>query len=116
MARLLQEHQAERIVVLAVGAVCSWTDYFVIATPRSETHMRSLLDRVLSALDGRSAARLNGSRNAAESGWALIDCGDLVVHLMDREKRLFYELEKLWFAAEEIYSSSDSSDSSSSSS
>jgi ribosome-associated protein len=115
VARLLEEHQAEDIVVLEVGPVCSWTDYFVIATAHSETHMRSLLDRALASLDERSIARRNSTRNAVESGWVLIDCGNLVVHLMDREKRDFYELEKLWFMAAEVYSSSSASSASSSS-
>ncbi len=115
VARVLEQHQAEDTVVLDVGPACGWTDYFVIATPRSETHMRSLLDHVLASVEGKTSARLSGSRGAAESGWALIDCGSVVVHLMNREKRDFYELEKLWFMAEEVYSSSSSSSVSSSS-
>ena len=115
VARLLEEHKAEDTVVLEVGPVCSWTDYFVIATARSTTHMGSLLDRVLAALDERSVARRNSSRDSVESGWVLIDCGNVVVHLMDQEKRDFYELEKLWFMAAEVYSSSSTSSASSSS-
>lgn len=116
VARLLEEHQAEDTVVLEVGPVCSWTDYFVIATAHSETHMRSLMEQALSNIDERSVSRPNSARNAVESGWVLIDCGNFVVHLMDREKRDFYELEKLWFMAAEVYPSSSASSASSSSS
>jgi len=115
VARLLDEHRAEDTTVLCVGRACSWTDYFVIATPHSETHMRSLLDRVLELLKEKSVVRLNRARNAADSGWVLIDCGSFVIHLMRRDKRDFYELEKLWFTAEEVYSSSSASSVSSSS-
>jgi ribosome-associated protein len=113
LARLLEEHKATEAVVMAVAPACTWTDYFVIATPRSETHLRSLVDLVLRFLKGRRAATLNGARTAAESGWALIDCGNFVIHIMDRERREFYELEKLWFSSQIVYSSSSSSSSSS---
>jgi ribosome-associated protein len=113
LAQLLEEHKATDAVVMAVAPACTWTDYFVIATPRSETHLRSLVDLVLRFLKGRRAATLNGARTAAESGWALIDCGSFVVHIMDRERREFYELEKLWFNSQIVYSSSSSSSSSS---
>ena len=115
VARLLEDHHAEDTLVLRVGGVCSWTDYFVIATAQSDTHLRSLLERAVHLLRERSVSLLSGARNAAESGWALVDCGSFVIHLMRREKREFYELEKLWFMADEIYSSSSASSVSSSS-
>ena len=114
-ARLVEDHSAEDTLVLHVGGVCTWTDYFVIATARSTTHLRSLLDYVLDFLKEKSVKPLNPPRNAAESGWVLVDCGSFVIHLMEREKRDFYELEKLWFMAEEVYSSSSASSVSSSS-
>jgi len=114
-ARLLEEHGGDDTLVLRVGGVCTWTDYFVIVTAHSETHLRSLLDYVLNLLKEKSVTPLNRARNAAESGWVLVDCGSFVVHLMEREKRDFYELEKLWFMAEEVYSSSSASSVSSSS-
>ncbi len=114
-ARLLEEHSAGDTIVLGVAGVCSWTDYFVIATARSSTHLRSLLDFLVDLLRERSIKPLNPARNAAESGWVLVDCGSFVIHLMERDKRDFYELEKLWFMAEEVYSSSSASSVSSSS-
>jgi ribosomal silencing factor RsfS len=51
-----------------------------------------------------------------EEGWILLDCGRFVIHLMDQEHRAFYELEKLWFRSQALYSSNSSTPSSSSSS
>jgi ribosome-associated protein len=86
-----------------------WTDYFIIATVRSAAHQKGLLRLLNEGLAERSITAL-GSRKVhrRETGWVLIDCGRFVVHLMDREHREFYELEKLWFKNELIYSSKSS--------
>ncbi len=109
VARLLEEHLAEDTLVLRVGNVCSWTDYFVIATVRSQTHQRGLIDRVVALLKDAETPPRNSHRHASGQGWVLIDCGGFVIHLMDKEKRDFYELEKLWWEGEEISYSSKSS-------
>ena len=58
-ARLLEDHGGDDTLVLRVGGVCTWTDYFVIVTAHSATHLRSLLDHVLDLLKQRSVAPLN---------------------------------------------------------
>jgi ribosome-associated protein len=116
IARLIEEHRGEEVVVLYVGEMAGWTDYFLIATVRSSAHRKGLLRAINEYLDARHIEALNRRRHLdSEEGWILIDCGSLVIHLMDAERRLFYELEKLWFRSERIYSSSNSSKSSSSS-
>jgi len=40
---------------------------------------------------------LNTHKELKDQGWVLLDCGDIIIHLMDKELREFYELEKLWF-------------------
>jgi ribosome-associated protein len=110
IASLLDEHRAEDTVALDVRSLCSWTDYFVITTVRSQTHLRGLVQWLAPLLKEWGLQPLGRYRNPSpDQGWVLIDCGSIVIHLMDRERRDFYELEKLWFQAEELYSSSSGS-------
>ena len=109
VAGLLEEHLGEDTVVLHVGNLCSWTDYFVITTVRSQTHLHSLLQRLHRHLKARDISTRGSVKNPSEGGWVLVDCGSFVIHLMDHERRDFYELEKLWFNSERLYQSSGSS-------
>jgi ribosome-associated protein len=116
VARLLEEHRGEDVLVLDVAESAGWTDYFVIATVASGARRRGVLRAVSAYLEARDVAPLNRRRLQPEEGWVLLDCGRLVIHLMDPEHRAFYELEKLWFRSLALYSSNSSRSSSSSSS
>jgi ribosome-associated protein len=101
LAATLAERKAADIRVLDLGGVCSFTDYFVIATGTSDRHLRALADAV------RERARELGERTVFGEGerstrWALIDLGDIVVHLLAPEARAFYALERLWGDADSI--------------
>ena len=101
VAELLVEHQAEETIVLDVSRASGWTDYFVIATTRSHAHLRGVLRHLDAALRrlgaGRGRAGHSLRRAPDDSGWVLVDLGDVVIHLMMEEQRRFYELERLWF-------------------
>jgi len=100
VARTLEEHLAEDTVVLFVGEVSSIADYFVITTVRSSTHLRSLMNHLREILDLAGKSPRERGKDYGDSGWVLLDCGGLVVHLMSKDMREFYELERLWFNAE----------------
>ena len=78
-----------------IGKVSSFTDEFVIATagnPRQMNAMVESLDRDLRD-DGIRPRRVEG---APDSGWVLIDFGDVIVHLFSPDARQYYSLETLW--------------------
>ena len=108
-ARCIDAHKAEDTVVLALGEHSQVADYFVIATARSSTHLAALARELFEALRAEGVRPLNRHRHAVASGWLLVDCGDVVVHLMEREQREFYDLERLWFRAARVPYSSKSS-------
>jgi ribosome-associated protein len=115
IARILEDHRAQEVTALYIGEMSDWTDYFIISTVSSAAHLKGLLRRLEEFFDERSITPLTRRKLFdRESGWVLIDCGRFVVHLMDREHREFYELEKLWFRNKLIYSSRSSKFSSSS--
>jgi ribosome-associated protein len=109
IARLLEDHRAEQVTALYIGEMSDWTDYFIITTARSGAHLKGLLRVVNEVLSEKSIIPLRSRKlHNRDTGWVLIDCGSFVIHLMDREHREFYELEKLWFRNELIYSSKSS--------
>jgi ribosome-associated protein len=109
IAQTLDDHQARDVLVIDIGDKCSFTDYFVIATVNSMGHLRGLIDRLEAPFAQHDVEPLRKPRRVQESGWTLIDCGTIVVHLMDEEMRKFYELEDLWFTGTVIFGGKPSS-------
>ncbi len=87
--------------VLHLGAVTSFTDYFILATGNSERQVEAIAD----AIDGR--LRSEGVRPLSAEGygrghWVLLDYGDFLVHVFTADRREFYGLEKLWADAPDV--------------
>ena len=92
---LLSELQAEDIALLDIARSSSFADYFVLATARSPLQFTAIADRLGHELkEAGSPPRHQEGRK--ESGWVLIDFGDVIVHLFSPEKRDYYRLEELW--------------------
>jgi ribosome-associated protein len=98
LRRLLDEHRCEDTLVLDISAVSDVADYFVIATVRSSTHLLGVYGYLMEYLKGQQLQPLTGPKRVRDNPWLLIDLGPIVVHLMERDTRDFYELEKLWFS------------------
>ena len=97
----LQERLAEDLQVLYVRDVSTVTDYFVLATGTSTPHLNALTEELDQA---RKNARLKMRRKGGRSdtGWEVLDFGDVMVHVMTPELREFYALEQLWSDAKKI--------------
>ena len=106
---ILDEHRGADTVALYIGEVSSFADYFVISTASSEGHLHGLFRQVHEYVKAQQLPVLNSLKQARNSGWILIDCGFLVIHLMTEDSRHFYELERLWSHGEEVFHSSSSS-------
>ncbi len=98
IARELESKKAENIVVLYIGEETIIADYFIICTGRSSLHIHSLVDDVeeFTLKLGRVPLHVEGERG---SRWILMDYGDIVVHIFNREGREFYALDRLWGGA-----------------
>ncbi len=103
IAQLLDDHRATNTVALDMREICSFADYFVIATVTSQGHLRGLIMLLDELFRDHDIIPLRPRRRSAEAGWVLIDLGFIVVHLMTAEMREFYELERLWFGAERVF-------------
>lgn len=93
--------KAEGVVILDLHGVSDMTDYFLIASGTSDTHVRSLGERVQEALRtvGQRPTHVEG---LTQGRWVLLDYVDFVVHLFHPTLRQFYQLERLWGDAEVV--------------
>ena len=92
---LLSDRQAEDVTLLDIGQVASFTDYFVIASAQNPRHLRALVDAVQTDLPKEGIKSLH-TEGDPDSGWILVDFGDVIAHLMTPETRAYYNLEGLW--------------------
>lgn len=100
-AAAIEDKKGEDIVLLDLSGLLVVTDVFVVASGTSNRHVKSLVEDVEEALKiiGRRPLRREGVDYGA---WVLLDYGDVVVHVFDKETRAYYELERLWADAPEI--------------
>ena len=97
----LVDHQASDVVLLDLGSLTAFTDYFVVATAGSERQMRALVEAV-DAVAGAHRGPRPRWEGRNEDGWRLADLGGAVVHVFSAEQRAYYDLEGLWRRAREV--------------
>jgi ribosome-associated protein len=100
-AAVALDHKANDVVVLSLKGVSDMTDFFVIASGTSDTHVRALGESIMTELkrDGASAHHVEG---LTQGRWVLLDYVDFVVHLFHPSLRDFYQLERLWSDAQVV--------------
>jgi ribosome-associated protein len=91
----LEDDKAEDIVSIDLQGKTSIADYMVIASGRSERHLAALSQHLIETLkkSGLKGVRTEGEKSGE---WALIDAGDVIIHIFKPDIRTFYNLEKLW--------------------
>lgn len=94
-AGLLFAKKAEKAVLLDLRGLSSLTDFYLICTCSNEAQMRGILNSVYRSLSREGVKAL---RSEYHSGvrWAVLDYGDLIIHLFEKETRNYYSLERLW--------------------
>ena len=96
IAALSQEKLADDVVILDMRPVCTYTDFFVVATGRNSRQTHAIADEVRLKLkhDHRLIPRsVEGEREAT---WVIADYLDVVLHVFTPDARDFYRLEELW--------------------
>ncbi|MDA1272713.1 MAG: ribosome silencing factor [Verrucomicrobia bacterium] len=93
---LADSKKAENIVVLDVRKISCITDYFVLATGLSESHLRAVVDEIGERM--RSEFRLipRATDGSLQTAWVVLDYFDVIVHIMRADVRERYDLEGLW--------------------
>ncbi|MDR2777700.1 MAG: ribosome silencing factor [Rickettsiales bacterium] len=94
LLRKLDEHRVEDIEVINVGDRSSLANYLIIGTGRSGKHMESTIEKLRLALKQNEIAV--GVPEGRNSGWIVLDLGNIMLHLFTEEDRRKYDLSKLW--------------------
>ena len=94
-ARAALDRKAVDLVILDVQGLSSVTDYFLVCSGRSTTHVASIVEAVRTAMKGAEVRPLH-AEGTPESGWMLLDYGDVLVHVFLADTRVYYALERLW--------------------
>ena len=95
LARALDAKKAVNVHILAVEDLTTVTEYFVIATGMSTTHVGALADEAEFQLD-REGVKVLRTEGHDGKRWVLLDYGCIAVHVFNHEAREFYGLERLW--------------------
>ena len=101
LATAINDKKGEEVRVLDLHGVCSFADYFVLATGGSDRHVRALADAAIDAA-ARGGSKALGVEGKSVGRWVLVDLGDVVVHVFSQDAREYFGLERLWGDAEEL--------------
>ena len=97
-ARLALEKKARDVVVLELSGLSDIADFFVLASGTSERHVRTVAEAIEDGT-GASTGRPLSVEGRDEGRWAIIDYGDVIVHVFLESLRELYDLESLWIEA-----------------
>lgn len=97
----LDEKKAEDIKIINLEGISVLADYFIIANGTNSSQVQALVDNVEEELH-KAGYSLKQREGYSNDNWVLLDFGDVIVHIFDRENRLFYDLERIWRDGKEI--------------
>jgi len=100
-ATLCQDMKANDVVLLNLQGVTDMTDFFVIASGTSDTHVRSIGEHIVSELR-KVGVRVHHTEGVQQGRWVLLDFVDFVVHIFHPTLRSFYQIERLWSDADVV--------------
>jgi ribosome-associated protein len=99
---IASDKQAADIVLLDLRPLTVIADYFVICSGGSERQLQAIQRDIADTLRNENHIRPSHVEGAPDSGWVLMDYGDVVVHIFSPAQREYYDLEELWSAAHPV--------------
>jgi len=92
---LIDEKLGTDIVLMEVSGVSSLADYFIIASGNNSRQIAAIIENIEAGMEKKGYFVKNKEGNR-ECNWMLVDYGDIIVHVFNKDERDFYNLEKLW--------------------
>lgn len=99
--KALDDKLALDIKVLDISNIAVIADYFIIASGSNPNQLKAMADEVDEQLY-KAGIRLNHSEGMQTKSWILLDFGDIIVHLFNKDDREFYNIERIWGDATEV--------------
>ena len=93
--KALEDKKGEDITVIDISEVSVLADYFIIAGGTNRSQIQAMADNVDECLS-KNGGTLKQIEGYEAGNWVLIDFQDVIVHIFDKENRLFYDLERIW--------------------
>jgi ribosome-associated protein len=100
----VEDKKAEDIILLDLRPDVVIADFFVICTGNSDRQIKALAESVRESVKERFQKLPSSTEGTGESGWVLMDYGDVIVHIFHDQKRRYYDLEGLWRGAHVLLS------------
>lgn len=97
----LEDRKAEDVTVIDISEISPIADYFIIANGTNESQVRALVDNVEEEL-AKAGYEVKQREGCGLGSWVLLDFGDIIVHVFDRENRVFYDLERIWSDGKQV--------------
>ena len=94
--KALSEKRGRDIITLYVRERTSLCDYFVIASASNAAQIKAMGERVEELIEREHGLVPSRTEGVRDGRWAVIDYGDVIVHIFNDDTRLFYHLERLW--------------------
>lgn len=93
--KALDDKKAEDIQIIDIHEVSYMADYFVIANGTNVNQVHALCDNVSEEM-AKLKAYTKQTEGYASGNWILMDYGDIIIHIFDKESRSYYDLERIW--------------------
>ena len=97
----LEDKKGENVCAIDISSVSVLADYFVIANGNSDSQVRALVDNVEEKMH-KAGYELKEQEGNNSGTWVLLDYGDIIIHIFDRENRPFYNLERIWSDGKDV--------------
>ena len=93
--KALDDKKGEDIKVIDISQISVLADYFIIANGTNDSQVSALVEAVEEELD-KAGFEVKQREGYGLGNWVLLDFGNIIVHVFDKENRLFYDLERIW--------------------
>jgi len=96
------EKKAFDLTALDLREIASFTEFFIIASGANQRQVQAIADEIEEQLKKQLGARAVRTEGYSSAEWVLMDYGDFIVHIFEKNAREFYDLERLWRDARKV--------------